>query len=398
MSQATQVPIVLDGIRYVTAPNDAVPDGVRTGAIAQGRLVDELTNTPITAPITVSPAGVAFTNPRTRAAVNPRSADGGVVGLVGVPMQAVPAIRTTAYEVGVAVRVSGYVSTSRTLLLGPIPLFPTAFAPAPLGDIMMHREPAMLYGRANLRTATTFNGLPNATVRVSGIWRVAPTLTVSPPASPPNLVAMDPLMYAARPVGASVRTVTLTPNIASEKRLLRAAVAGATQVYLSDRAVLAANDVLGIDDGDPSRAEWVVVQSIVGAVSATEPAVATLAHPLARTHGAGALAHPTVVSAPIAAQPLAVDAIAGDTTLLLAAMAGMTPTTVEIVGGTPKPEYHTLSLYENITNADGQWRLPPLSRVAQITLAATHATATSPPRTVAMEYPRREQRLDLVFV
>jgi hypothetical protein len=318
-------------------------------------------------------------------------------GLVGIAVQALPALRTTVYEAGVAVSVSGYVHASRTQMLGPTALFPDTFLPAVLPDIVLHREPVMLYGRANLRTATTFDALQNATVRVSGIWRVAPTLTVSPPASPPNLVAVDPVMYAPRPAVAAVRIVTLTPNLASEKRLLRTAVAGDTEVHLSDRAALAATDVLGIDEADPSRVEWVVVKSITGAVSAAEPAVATLEHPLARTHSAGALAHPTAVSAPVASQPLAFDAIAGDTTLLLSGMAGLTPTLVEIVGGGPTPEYHRLSLYRAVTNADGQWRLPPLSRVAHVTLAATHATSTSPLRTVTIEYPRREQRIDLVF-
>lgn len=396
MSETTRVPIVVNGTRYLTAPDDAVPDGVRTSAIVQARLIDELTGAPPAGPITVSPAGAAFANPRARAAVNPRAADGAAVGLVGIAVQALPGLGTTGYEVGVAVDVRGYVRASRAQMLGPTAQFPAAFFPAVLPDIRLHREPVMLHGRANLRTATTFDPLPNATVRVGGIWRTAPTLTVSPPASPPNLVAVDPVMYAGRAAASAVRVVTLMPDLTREKRLTRTSVAGDVAVHLTDRDALAPNGVLGIEVGDPMRAEWVVVKSVTGAVDVSEPCVATLEYPLARTHVAGALAHPIAVGAPSASQPLALDAIAGDTTLLLSGMAGLSPATVEIAGGGVR-EYHRVALYRADTDGDGQWRLPPLSRVVQVTLAATHATATSPPRTVTIEYPRREQRVDLVF-
>jgi hypothetical protein len=397
VSQASQFPILVDGVRYVWAPDDAVSQGSRTSAIVQARLIDELTANPLVGPITIRPAGTAFQNPRARNAVNPRAADGGVVGLVGTAIHALPALRTTAYEVGVTARAPGYIATTRTRMLGPDGSFPGVFVPAALGDVAMHREPVILYGRANVRTATAFNPLPNATVRVSGIWRSAPTLILSPPAAPANISAVDPVMYAPRPAGASMRAVTLTPDIANEKRLLCPASAGATEVFLSNRAVLAANGVLGLDETDPSRAEWIVVQGMAGAVNATEPAVVTLAFPLARSHAAGAVARPVAVSAPSGAQPLAIDAIAGDTTLLLGGLGGITSAAVEIVGGIATPEYHRLALYETVTDVDGQWQLPPLSRVAQLTLTATHATFTSPPRTVTVGYPQPEQRLDLAF-
>jgi hypothetical protein len=397
VSLETRFQIAVDGRRYVCAPDDPVPEGLRTSAIVQARLVDELTGNPLAGPITVQPAGAAFKNRRPRSAVNPRTADGGLVGLVGSAAQALPALRTTAYEVGVNVRAAGYVAATRTQMLGPNGSFPGIFLPAALGDVSMHHDPVLLYGRANLRTATTFDPLPNATVRASGIWRVAPTLTISPPASPANIAAVDPVMYAPRLAGASVRVVTLTPSMPAEKRLLRPAAAGDTEMHLSNRVAIAAGDLLGIDETDPSRTEWIVVQRIVGAVSDTEPAVATLAYPLARSHAADAAAHPTGVSAPTGAQPLLLGAIAGDTTLLLTGLGGITPSAVEIIGGVATPEYHLLSLYETVTDTDGQWRFPPLSRVSQLALTATHAVFTAPPRTVTVEYPRREQRLDLVF-
>jgi hypothetical protein len=71
---------------------------------------------------------------------------------------------------------------------------------------------------------------------------------------------------------------------------------------------------------------------------------------------------------------------------------------IEIDDGTGDPEYHTLTLYRATSDADGQWRLPPLSRVSQVQLTASHATATPPqPWNASVEYPRREQRIDVVF-
>lgn len=399
MSAATRVPVVVDGIRYLAALDDASPGGMLTRAIVRGRLVDELTGQPVSGPITVQPAGGAFTTPRARAAVNPRSADGGLVGLVGVPVQALPLLGSTSYDVGVTARAPGYMTSTATRLVGPIALYPSVFHAADVGDIMMHRTPVILQGRANARTATTFNPLANALVTLTGLWRTPPTLIASPPASSPDLVAIDPPLYAARQSGGTANAVALTPDLLHEKRVMQDVPAGSTTVVLSDRVALVGTNLLGIDETDPSLAEWVVVQSVAGATSPTLPAVATLAYPLARTHRAGARAHPTTIGAPTGSQTLSLSAQGGDVTLLLAGMAGMVPAAVEIDDGVGANEYHRLSRYEATTDADGQWRLPPLSRVAQITLDGTDTMTsfTVPQRTVTLEYPRNEQRLDLVF-
>jgi hypothetical protein len=397
VSETTRFPVQVGAARYVVAPDDSVPPGVRTGAIVKARLVDELTGKPVSLPITVEPAGTAFDNARTRAGVNPRAAEGGVVGLVGVPTRALPLLGLNVYEIGVTVHASGYLSRTEMQNVGPVPLFPGVYAPTDLGDLAMHRTPVQLVGRAVLRGAAGDTPLPAVTVRIGGIWRTAPTLTVSPPASPPDLVAIDAPLYTARSVGASLRMVALTPDLVNPKRLEQPAVAGATTVELSDRVAIAAPNVLGIDVADPDRAEWVVIKSIVGATSAALPATVTLEHPLARTHAAGAPAHGITVGGPTTSRALGVAAIRGDTTLFTTALGALAPGTVEVDDGVAPPEYHRLARYETTSDADGQWRLPPLARVAQLTVVATHAVNTTPVRTVTPEYPRREQRLDLPF-
>jgi hypothetical protein len=397
MSETTRVPFNEAGVQYLVAPDDIIPEGMRTSAIAYARVIDELTLAPVSLPISVTPAGTAFQAASTRGAVNPRAVDGGIIGLVGTPARALPALASTAYDVGVSARAAGYVSRRVTKTIGPIATFPATFTPRDLGDLELHREPVMLYGRTVVRTAGAIDKLATATIRITGIWRAAPTLTVSPPAAPADIVALDPPLYTARPLATLVRRRALTPNLANEKRLQRAAVAGATEVFLPDRKALVAGDLLGIDESDLSRAEWVKVKAIVGSTNVAEPAVATLEYPLAHGHGEGARAHPTTIGGVLAAQAVSLDAIAGDTTLLLGGLIGLTPFTVELDDGVTVPEYHRLSLYEDVSDPDGQWRLPPLSRVAQVTLTGTHAMFTVPPRTVTVEYPRREQRIDFTF-
>lgn len=397
MSEMTRFPVHVGPARYLVAPDDSVPPGVRTGAIVFARLVDELTGAPVGLPINVQPAGTAFDNARTRAAVNPRAAEGGVVGLVGVPTRALPLLGLNTYEIGVTVHLSGFVSRTETQNIGPQPLFPGVFAPTDLGDLAMHRTPVELLGRAVLRGSAGDTPLPAVTVRIGGIWRTAPTLTVSPPADPPDLVSVDAPLYVARSVGTTLRMVALTPDLVNPKRLEQPAVAGTTTVRISDSIAIAAPNVLGFDAGDPDREEWVVIKSLSGATSAALPATVTLEHPLARTHATGAPVHGMAVGAPITSRALSVAAIRGDTTLFTTALGALAPGIVEIDDGVAPREYHRLARYETTSDADGQWRLPPLGRVAQLTIVATHAVNSTPLRTVTLEYPRREQRLDLPF-
>src|SRR6476660_7095246 len=101
MSETTRVPFVEGGVRYVDAPDDLIPEGMRSSAIVFARAIDELTRAPVNGPIRVIPAGAAFAAPGTRSAVNPRAVDGSVIGLVGSASRALPALATTSYEVGV---------------------------------------------------------------------------------------------------------------------------------------------------------------------------------------------------------------------------------------------------------------------------------------------------------
>lgn len=398
MSEATRYSVVVDGRMELLAPDDAIPAGQRARALVRGRLLDELTMQPVAGPITVTPYGDAFASAQARAAVNPRWASGGIVGLVGVASRAFPALRISAYDVGVRAVAGGYLPATLSQPLGPDALFPAQFTPALLPDIQLHRVPVILSGRAVVQGAGSTAPLSGANITISGIWRTAPSPVLGPPPAPADLLAVDPPLYAAQPAATTTfRDVTLVPDLLNVKRLRRGTLAGTRVLALSDRVSISAGDVLEVDPGDPGRSEAVVIAAIDGSTTDTEPAVVTLEHPFSHSHAADAVARRVDVTLPGPAQTLSVDAIEGDTTLLVTAAAGLAAGTIEIDDGTAVPQYHRMTLYNSTSNGDGFWSLPPLSRVAVAQLTATHATHPTITRTLAPEYPRREQRVDFVF-
>jgi len=389
---------MVDGEVRLLAPDDVIPAGLRTSALVRARIVDELTLQPVTRPAAVTPAGAAFDSPQARAAVNPRAATGGLVGLVGVAARALPSLRVVAYDVGIRVSAAGYLPAMATLSIGPQAQFPGQFAPVLLPDLLLHRAPVVLSGRTVVQGLTTTLPLPGAVISISGIWRTAPTQVLAPPALPPNIVAVHPPLYAAQAAAtATLRQVTPVPDLLNDKRLLRAAPAGLRELALSNRVAIAVGDVLTLDGADPWRSESLVIAAINGATSPTDAAVVTLAHALRAGHRRDALVQRTDITAPGANETLALDAITGDTTLMVSNAVAFATGTIEVVDGGAAPQYHRLSTYTATSDADGYWSLPPLSRVAQVELRATHGAHPTITRAVVPEYPRREQRADFVF-
>lgn len=398
MSAETRYAVVIDGQVQLLAPDDPIPAGLRTSALVQSRAVDELTLEPVAGVITAMPAGAAFESPQARAAVNPRTASGGVVGLVGLPSRALPLLQLVAYEVGVRVSAAGYLPLSATQNLGPQPQFPAQFTQARLPDLLLHRTPVLFAGRTVVRTASATVPLAGAVVTISGIWRLAPTQALSPPPLAPELVAAFPPLWDRQDAATTtLRMVTLTPDVANAKHLLRPAAAGTRELLLSDQVAVVAGQRLLLDNGDPWRREAIVIASITGSSSPAEPALVTLEYPLAFLHQAGASAHRADVAVVGANTSLAFDAIAGDTTLLVSNVAALATGLVEIFDGASVPQYHALTTYTATSDADGFWSLPPLSRVALVELQATHGAHPTIARRLAPAYPRREQRADFVF-
>ena len=393
---------VVDGdFTYTIARDDDITIGNRMHALVQARVIDELNGAPIPSGITVTPAGAAFQRPAARQNVYSRVASGGLVGLAGVPTTVFPRLGLQPYEVGLTIRAEGYVPARVIGAVDQQVNFPAAFAMESIGDVALHRTPVVLRGRVVRRTASGTVAVPGATVRVTGIWRTLPTASVVVPAAPPNLVSVAPVLYAHRTSATgTLRSVTITPTVGDDKQLLAPAHAGSTAVRVSNRQNLSVGDVVAIDEVDAERREHLVIAAIDGATSPAQAATLTLAYPLAVSHARGCTVRTATVSAPGPARALAIDAIAGDTTLLCASVAGLSaPTFVEIdAGGGSEKEYHWLRPYIVTSDANGDYQLPPMSRVAQITVEAHHPPDPAVSRTVAPLYPAREQYLDFTFV
>ena len=98
--------------------------------------------------------------------------------------------------------------------------------------------------------------------------------------------------------------------------------------------------------------------------------------------------------------PLARNAFAGDRPVFLTGLNDLaTATVAEITGtGITPAEFHAVSHYEGKSSADGYFRLPPVSRVAQLRLRAEggglpHPIAT----TLSPDYEHYENRVDVIY-
>jgi hypothetical protein len=81
-------------------------------------------------------------------------------------------------------------------------------------------------------------------------------------------------------------------------------------------------------------------------------------------------------------------------------MTALDPATVavEISGGPLLPEYHWAQTYQTVSDADGYFRLPPIHRLAQLELHATHPAEAIPlNRPLALDFGRTDLVIDLVF-
>jgi hypothetical protein len=402
----TRAIVVANALRYTVSPDDAVARGRRFGSLVQARVIDELSQEPLEQGVVVEPAGAGLATPAARRGARARAGTGGMIGILGIPVQVLPQLAAVAYELGLSARAPGYVARRATGTLGPVATFPAAFAPLDLGDLTLHREPVVIHGRtARRRTPADPLTVPpsdvvalvGTTVTVTGIWRTMPQATVVTPAQPPDLVAVEPPLYAERTVATGiVHTVTLNP-IGPDKALELDASAGDTRVRLSNRINLAAPNVLALDEVNPDRTEHVRVTAVDGTVSDQQPATVTLAFPLAFPHRRGTVARRVDAVAPGADVPLATDAVGGDTTVFLAAGGFATGDAVEVRGGPAGTEYHRLLRYQTASGSGGNYRLPPLSRVAQVTIQAQRAPFPVRTTTLSVTYAAREQRVDFML-
>jgi hypothetical protein len=384
----TRVFPVLDAISgWRLAPPDTLPIAAYPQEVLVMTLVDEITGLPPEPPPAAS---------TTTTGLLARADADGAAGLAGVPLTT---FQATSLNIPLQLTLAGpgYITLSRTTTLPPQPPnYPNAFTPADLKTLSLHRAPVIIAGRVVNASQAPLN---NAVVTVTGIW---PTLaSLKNPAAAANLIALLSPLYADRDATATVAVQNLTAGAATKTLLLPGNV-GDTILRLSDQVGLAAGSIVGLDQQDPQRGEYVSVLSITQAgATPQQPATAVLSFPLARPHASGVAAIPMTPAAPGAANALALAAQAGDATVFPAAMNGLDATMTAVVisgGGVASPEHHAASLYAANSDANGYMVLPAVHRLAQLQLSVHHPSqATDLVTSVILPFGAETITLNLAY-
>lgn len=384
--------IQLDNRTIVFSPDDPVLPVDRFQAIIKVRVTDELTG--------------AAPNSRTTLEVKergffPRLGSDGLGGLVGLPRQVFPALQARDYPVHLTIDAARYERRDHKKDVPQDLSFPTTFTPAEV-DIALHRQPVFIAGRTARLINNASAPLPGAQITVTGIWRMPPSANVSIPPDPPNIVSLVPPLYADRAaLTQSLAPRDLTPVIGADKTLVDDIGASAKAIRISDRLGLAPGNILLIDADEPDRAEFISIENLTTTAPADQPAAVTLNYPVIFSHRRGVVVRQASAQAPGASETLSVEAWAGDACVYLNALGGLTGAQeVEITGGPGPDEYHRVTIFSVTSDADGYYRLPPLSRVAQLEIHAEKVVGAQTFQATTIfrpDYQQRDNRLDFML-
>jgi hypothetical protein len=382
--------IPLDDEQLTVSMEDAVPAGDRMWGVIGIRLVDEWTRQP---PRTKVSASTEY------AGLSVHVSDDGAVGLAGIPRLAFPELDTNNYTVDLTIRALGYVTQK---ISASIPMqwnFPTSFSPTIMPDLYLHRLPVAICGRTVLSAAGATTSVAGATVRVVGMWRTPPPANAIVPADPPNLACLEPPVYAERKAASGIlRRCDLTPVLLDKKLLLEPCSPGSEKIRLSNRQNLNIGDILQLDAEQPDRQEHIPIHSIAGGSTPDQEAEITLEQPTAGAHRKNAVVLRVTAAPPGAANLLADGAIPGDTTVFPGGLVGLAGAEfARLEDGPAQPEYHRVRLYSAVSDADGYYRMPPVSRTAWLELEADDGVHTPVKLVFSPDYEQSENVVDFVF-
>lgn len=391
--------IIVENRTIMYAPEDAPPLGGRMMALVKARVRDELTGEPPASAVSVNPVG---------AKLFARVATDGLAGLVGIPQRAFPGLKTTNYDVVLSVRAAGYVPRDEAVQIPAKVNFPQTFQPFDAGDVFLHREPIIIKGRTLRVTGNTVASLASVAISISGIWRQSPRSTAVVPASPANVISIQPPLYHDRlQATASLRRrVFATPG--SDLRLMDDARAGDINLRLANPVPLVAGELLLINALDQDRQECLSIDTVTPGSSPAQPVKIKLHFPLAFPHRRETIVRKVALSASGVAHQLDQSvnlldppARRGDGCLILDGLADLDqppPQTylVEISAG-GATEYHTFNNFNTRSDADGFYRLPPLSRVTQAEVVADDGLGDIVTHIFSPNYDAPENQLDFVF-
>lgn len=377
---------------YLFSPDDSPPLGARVWALVKLRVIDELNGEP--------PDNVVTIQAKEKSLISRVTSDG-LAGLVGIPQQVFPSLGTTNYSVHLTVSADGYLPLDAEVDFPADPNFPATFTPPPLRNLALHREPTVIAGRTVRVNGSATTAVTGATVSMSGIWRTAPHANVVVPPDPANLVALRPPLYSERPaLTQSMRRRDLTLVAGADKNLVNDLLPGANPILLSDRQGLTAGDILLVDAMEPDLAEFIAIATVPVTNPPEQPTLITLEYPVIRAHRRQSVVQQVTPQPPGAPQQFTEMAIVGDSCVFLDGLAGLAGAREVEINGLPRVEHHRLMNFSVVSDADGYYRMPPLSRVAQLEIHAEKiigAQTFQVTTTFRPDYRQRENRLDLTL-
>jgi hypothetical protein len=363
-----------NGVLWDYIPVDPPPVADRVRAVVRARLIDEITREPVESNITVRTS---------RHDLMPRVARDGLIGLVGQPMRSLPMLGGSDVTLDMRVTCPGYAPLTLSDKLGPIVGYPNSFAPLDFHDVMLHRIGIAIEGRVVRRTSLTPPPLPGATVAIDAMWSNLPPANWTPPAlaEAPRVISLTPGMYAPRVATTQVRERTLTPT-GTAKTLTASVDPGSNRVRLSDRDGLALGNVLLIDG------EAIPIAAIEPTLAPDLPTWITLAQPCARLHRHNVVCTAVSVGVPTANAATARAGMPGDCVAFLSSAPAFTNNAwIEIDDGVNPREFQRVGLYQTVADANGYFRLPPISRVALVRLLVKSPGLTDAQPIITLAYP-----------
>lgn len=374
------------------SPDDPASVVDRFQAVLKVRVTDELTGVAPASPVSIKVEERGFFS---------RLGNDGLGGLVGIPRQVFPALQAQNYPLHLTISAARY---GRRALKKDIPQdlsFPATFTAEDL-SLALHREPVFIAGRTARLINNASTPLPNVEIAVTGIWRTPPPANVSVPPDPPNIVALVPPLYGDRAaLTQSVAPRDLTMVMGADKALMDDIAASTNPIRLSDRSGLTTGNILLIDAEDPDLAEFIAIKNLTTTMPADQPATVTLQYGVIFPHRRGAIVRQVNPQPPGASQAVAVDAWAGDACVFLDDLGGLSGASeIEITGGPGPDEYHKATTFSVTSDADGFYRLPPLSRVAQLEVHAEKVIGAQTFRATSVfrpDYQQRDNRLDFIL-
>jgi hypothetical protein len=258
----------------------------------------------------------------------------------------------------------------------------------------------VISGKTVLQKATGYEVLSGVQVRIIGIWRHPPSAYQSTPSANPNLVFITPPLFFDRSAKQGrLHRYNLKVLKDPVRTLLENVKPGSKLIYASSLQALSPGDLIAIDFFDPERVEFHAIETVPTGSQAQSGRLG-LAIPLQRAHRNGARLQKASNPKKLGSlQYLKEDARVGESCLFLHQLKNLkTARQVSIRDNSKNPpEYHSVQFYDAESNKQGYYRLPPLSRLAQVELEASYKKLKPVKVIFSPDYSQTENQVDFIF-